>query len=113
MKSPRWVVMVVLVVMAGLASLAVAAETATAPGAPAPAEPSGFSKVIGLAFAAALVAAVSIASAGYAVARVGSAAVGAVAEKPELVGRCLVFVALAEGLAVLGFALAVVMLFAM
>jgi V/A-type H+-transporting ATPase subunit K len=104
--------MVVLVVMAGLASLAAAAETGTAPGAAPPAESSDVSKVIGLAFAAAFVAAVSIASAGYAVARVGSAALGAVAEKPELMGRSLVFVALAEGLAVLGFALAVIMLFA-
>jgi V/A-type H+-transporting ATPase subunit K len=99
--------------MAGLASLAAAAETATAPGAPAPAGSSDASKVVGLAMAAAFVAAVSIAGAGYAVGRVGSAAVGAVAEKPELMGRSLVFVALAEGLAVLGFALAVVMLFAM
>ncbi len=45
------------------------------------------------AFASAAVSAgLSAAAAGYAVAHVGSAAVGALAEKPELMGRALVLV---------------------
>ena len=46
----------------------------------------------------------------YAVARIGSAAMGAAAEKPELLIRSLLFVALAEGLAVLGFVIAIMLL---
>jgi len=55
----------------------------------------------------ALAAAVSIAAgmlgAGYAVGRVGAAALGAAAERPEITGRALLFVAMGEGIAVLGF----------
>ena len=40
--------------------------------------------------------------AGFAVARVGVAAVGALAEKPELFGRLLIFIGLAEGIAIYG-----------
>jgi V/A-type H+-transporting ATPase subunit K len=52
--------------------------------------------------AAALATAVSAIAAAYAVATVGSAAVGALAEKPELFGRILVLVGLAEGIAIYG-----------
>ena len=47
-------------------------------------------------------AGVSALAAGYAVAQVGSAAVGALAEKPELLGRVLILVGLAEGIAIYG-----------
>jgi len=40
--------------------------------------------------------------AGYAVAKVGSAALGAASERPELIGRALVYVVIAEGVAVWG-----------
>ncbi|MFN9210316.1 MAG: ATP synthase subunit C [Betaproteobacteria bacterium] len=40
--------------------------------------------------------------AGYAVAKLGTAAVGALAEKPELFGRLLIFVGLAAGIAIYG-----------
>ncbi len=49
-------------------------------------------------------------AAGYAVARVGAAALGAASEKPEIMGRALAFVALAEGLAIFGVLVAVVLL---
>ncbi|OHC74443.1 MAG: H+transporting two-sector ATPase C subunit [Rhodospirillales bacterium RIFCSPLOWO2_12_FULL_58_28] len=48
--------------------------------------------------------------AGYAVAMVGSAAVGAIAEKPELLGRLLIFVGLAEGIAIYGLVIAILIL---
>ena len=49
-------------------------------------------------------------AAGYAVGRVGSAAVGAVAEKPELFGRVLVLVGLAEGIAIYGLIVSILIL---
>jgi V/A-type H+/Na+-transporting ATPase subunit K len=65
---------------------------------------------IGLGAAAAFAVAVSIIGAGYAVGKIGSAALGAAAEKPELLIRSLLFIALAEGLAVLGFAVAMMLI---
>jgi V/A-type H+-transporting ATPase subunit K len=52
--------------------------------------------------AAGATTAISSFAASFAVARVGSAAVGALAEKPELFGRVVVLVGLAEGIAIYG-----------
>jgi V/A-type H+/Na+-transporting ATPase subunit K len=60
--------------------------------------------------AAAIAAGLSTLAAGYAVAVVGSAAVGALAEKPELLGRLLILVGLAEGIAIYGLIVAVLIL---
>jgi V/A-type H+-transporting ATPase subunit K len=60
--------------------------------------------------AAAIAAGLSTLAAGYAVAMVGSAAVGALAEKPELLGRVLILVGLAEGIAIYGLIIAVLIL---
>ena len=60
--------------------------------------------------AAALVAGLSALGAAYAVAVVGGAAMGAVAEKPETAGRALVFVGLAEGIAIYGLIVAIMIL---
>ena len=51
---------------------------------------------------AALATGLSSLAAGYAVAKLGTAAVGALAEKPDLFGRLLIFVGLAEGIAIYG-----------
>jgi len=48
--------------------------------------------------------------AGLAIGNVGAAAMGAVAEKPEIAGQALIFVALAEGLVVFGFITALMIL---
>lgn len=48
--------------------------------------------------------------AGLAIGNVGSAAMGAVAEKPEIAGQALIFIALAEGLVVFGFITALMIL---
>lgn len=48
--------------------------------------------------------------AAYAVAKVGSAAVGALTEKPELLGRVLILVGLAEGIAIYGLIIAILIL---
>ncbi|MDJ0873559.1 MAG: ATP synthase subunit C [Gammaproteobacteria bacterium] len=60
--------------------------------------------------AAALAAGLSAIGAAYAVARVGSAAMGALAEKPELFGRLLIFVGLAEGIAIYGLIISILIL---
>jgi V/A-type H+-transporting ATPase subunit K len=48
--------------------------------------------------------------AGMAIGNVGAAAMGAVAEKPEIAGQALIFIALAEGLVVFGFITALMIL---
>jgi V/A-type H+-transporting ATPase subunit K len=63
----------------------------------------------GLAAAAGATAASSLA-AGYAVAKVGTAAVGALAEKPEMMARLLIFVGLAEGIAIYGLIISILIL---
>jgi len=49
-------------------------------------------------------------AAGMAIGNVGSAAMGAVAEKPEIAGQALIFIALAEGLVIFGFITALMIL---
>ena len=60
--------------------------------------------------AAAISTGLSALAAGIAVAYVGAAAVGAVAEKPEMAGRALIFVGLAEGIAIYGLIIAIMVL---
>jgi V/A-type H+/Na+-transporting ATPase subunit K len=88
------------------AAMAKAGETASGG---APTDLMSAYKSIGLGAAAAFAIAMSVIGAGYAVGRIGSAALGAAAEKPELLTRSILFVALAEGLAVLGFAIAMML----
>jgi V/A-type H+-transporting ATPase subunit K len=71
--------------------------------APTPARGVGF-------LAAAISSGLSVLAAGYAVAKTGVAAMGAVAEKPELIGRSLIYVGLAEGLAIYGLIVAIIIL---
>jgi V/A-type H+-transporting ATPase subunit K len=84
-------------------SLPVFAQTAPRAGADAAVAPWAM-------IAAAIAAGLSTLAAGYAVAMVGSAAVGALAEKPELLGRVLILVGLAEGIAIYGLIVAVLIL---
>ena len=69
------------------------------------------SNVAGWAFfSAALVTGLSGIGAGIAVAYVGAAAVGAISEKPEVAGKTILYVGLAEGIAILGFGIAFIIL---
>ena len=61
-------------------------------------------------FAAALAVGMGSIGAAIAVAAVGSAAMGAMSEKPELGGRALIFLGLAEGIAIYGLIIAVMIL---
>lgn len=53
---------------------------------------------------------ISTAAAAHAVARLGSAAIGALAEKPDQFGKLLIFVGLAEGIAIYGLIVSVLIL---
>ena len=107
-KISRWAVMT-----AGACSLLLLTAATTLAAEPAaevlPGTASSEFQKIGLGAAAAFAIAMSIWGAAFAVARIGSAAMGAAAEKPELLNRSLLFVALAEGLAVLGFVIAIML----
>lgn len=66
---------------------------------------------VGLAYiSAALAVGLACLASGYAVARIGSAGLGTVSEKPELTGRVLVFLGLAEGIAIYGLIIAIMIL---
>ncbi len=81
---------------------ALAAETAAVPPDP---------DVLRWGFAsAALAAGLAALGAGYAVAQVGTAALGTLAEKPDLFGRVLVMVGLAEGIAIYGLIVSILIL---
>ena len=57
-----------------------------------------------------IIVSTSVLSAGYAVARIGTSVMGAVTERPELLGRAIVFVGLAEGLAIYGLLMGLLLL---
>jgi V/A-type H+-transporting ATPase subunit K len=101
LMAPFVLALLLAPVMAQVAAGA-AQETAATPASP---------EVMKWGFiAAALVAGLSALGAAYAVAVVGGAAMGAVAEKPETAGRALVFVGLAEGIAIYGLIVAIMIL---
>jgi V/A-type H+-transporting ATPase subunit K len=62
------------------------------------------------ALAAALSTGLAAIGAGIAVGMVGAAAAGAIAEKPEIFGRVLIFVGLAEGIAIYGLIISFIVL---
>lgn len=59
---------------------------------------------------AALAVGLSTIAGGIAVGLVGAAAMGAVGEKPEISGKALIFLGLAEGIAIYGFIIAIMIL---
>ena len=60
--------------------------------------------------AAALAFGLGALGAGMAIAKVGSAAMGAISERPEIASNALIFIAMAEGIAVFGFIAALMIL---
>jgi V/A-type H+-transporting ATPase subunit K len=89
----------------GAASAFAQTTAQTAAAAPAPAL-GGSVKYL----AAALAVSVAAVAGGVAVAKIGSAAMGAMAEKPELSGKALPYVGLAEGICLWGFLVALLIL---
>lgn len=95
----------------GTATLVRAAESAAPAAAGGAAVVAKAAPSDALYYAVALTVGLACLGAGYAVAKVGSAAMGVLSEKPELFGRVLIFVALAEGIAIYGVGVAVLLLF--
>ena len=104
--------LVVLALVLGLAATALLVTVGPAMAA----GPSGAAAAVGSEawsfglIAAAVSTALAALGAGFAVARVGTAAIGALAEKPELFGRLLIFVGLAEGIAIYGLIVSILIL---
>jgi len=110
MKSWCVTSMAVIIVMAAAAVLTAAAQAQTADDEPGDSQSvekvsaggSGLTKETAMVFAVAITVGVGCLSAGYAVGKVGAAALGAASERPEIMGRALIFVGLAEGIAIYG-----------
>jgi V/A-type H+-transporting ATPase subunit K len=112
MKRPsRWLI-AILFCTAVTAVLATVALVAAGPALAAEAAPVAVDpSVLRWGFmAAATSAGLAALGAGYAVAQVGTAALGALAEKPDLFGRVLVMVGLAEGIAIYGLIVSILIL---
>jgi len=104
--------LIALALLLGLGSTALLLGT---PAAHAASETAGAAKgalldANWLFIGAALATGLSSLGAGFAVGKVGTAAVGALAEKPELFGRLLIFIGLAEGIAIYGLIVSILML---
>jgi V/A-type H+-transporting ATPase subunit K len=89
-------------------AVAVGAAVA-APHDSAAAQPSGGAGGMALLAAAIAVAGASIGAA-FAVAHTGAAALAAMSERPELFGRAMVIVGLAEGIAIYGLIIAIILI---
>lgn len=63
-----------------------------------------------LAIGAGIAVGLAALATGYAQAKIGSAGVGAITEKPELTGRVILLIAIPETLVILGFAVAAMIL---
>lgn len=63
-----------------------------------------------LGLAAVLAVGISCVTSSYALSRIGTAAMGAMSEKPELGGRAIVFLGMAEGIAIYGLIVAIMLI---
>ena len=110
MKLKKWFPGMTRALLAGAFLFGTSALAADVQQAASNGDSSSVYRTVGLGLAAAISVGLSVLGAGIAVGRIGSAAVGAIAEKPELLPRAILFVALGEGLAILGFAFAMMLL---
>jgi V/A-type H+-transporting ATPase subunit K len=76
----------------------------------APAVQRAPSETVALAISVAATTSFACIAAAYAVGKVGAAALGAASERPEILGRALLFVGLAEGIAIYGLIIAILLL---
>jgi V/A-type H+-transporting ATPase subunit K len=112
-RSPRTALRRLLTVnvIAAIAALAAAAAVSLGLVDPALAQTAASKSGAGSAFIGAGIAiAGSAIGAGIAVAYTGAAALAAISEKPEMFGRAMVIVGLAEGIAIYGLVIAVVLI---
>ncbi|MFF6772900.1 ATP synthase subunit C [Streptomyces sp. NPDC012637] len=107
-RSVRWFLVSNLLMLMGALALLVMGLAGVALGAPAQAaaaEPNGTALI-----AAAIAVAGASIGAAVAVAYTGAAALAALSERPELFGRAMVIVGLAEGIAVYGLVVAILLI---
>jgi V/A-type H+-transporting ATPase subunit K len=100
----RFLVFLVLILV--VSSMAVFGQEAAAEGAAAAEGSASIWKYI----AAALAVGISCIAGGIAVGQIGSAAMGAMSENPELSGKALPYAGLAEGICLWGFLVALLIL---
>ncbi len=117
----RWTITLTAAIVLGVAfalglglSAAVAAPgekaAETTEGETTVAAPRSATETVGLAISVAVTTSLACVSAAYAVGKVGAAALGAASERPEILGRSLLFVGLAEGIAIYGLIIAILLL---
>ncbi|MEU8617818.1 ATP synthase subunit C [Streptomyces sp. NPDC048623] len=107
-RSVRWLLVSNLLMLVGSLAVLVLGLSGVALGAPAQAaaaEPNGTALI-----AAAIAVAGASLGAAVAVAYTGAAALAALSERPELFGRAMVIVGLAEGIAVYGLVVAILLI---
>ena len=112
-RAPSRALRHIVIVNAAIAlgALAVVAALALGLADPAGAQADAAASSSGSAYIGAAIAiAGSAIGAGFAVAYTGAAALAAISEKPELFGRAMVFVGLAEGIAIYGLVIAIVLI---
>jgi V/A-type H+-transporting ATPase subunit K len=107
-RRPKYVLTLVLIfAFLSMAFSVVSAFAAEAPEAAAAADSS-----VGLGLlAAALSTGLACIGAGVAVGFVGAAALGVVGEKPDFLGKTLIYVGLAEGIAIYGIIISILIMF--
>ena len=93
-----------LLVLAGACAYAVEGDAAAAEAVAKTTNPAIF-------YAIAAIMGIGSLSASFAVGKVGAAAMGAAAEKPELLGKAIAFVGLGEGIALFGFLISLFLVF--
>jgi V/A-type H+-transporting ATPase subunit K len=91
-------------------ALAGAAPGADVPGESAASRPLSDTVTMWGFISAALCTTLGAWGAAYAVGHVGAAALGAMGERPEIAGRALIFVGLAEGIAIYGLIISIMIL---
>jgi V/A-type H+-transporting ATPase subunit K len=94
----------------GLIALVMVAKAMAANGAAAEAKVVPDQVLMWGFVAAALSTGIGALGAAYAVSHVGAAAMGAMGERPEIAGRALIFVGLAEGIAIYGLIVSIMIL---
>jgi len=93
------------------ASVGFASGPAAAPAEGQPEAASGELSTTGKAFAAALAVGICAIGTGLAMGRIGSAGCGTIAERPDSLGGVIILLAIPETMVILGFVVAVVILF--
>lgn len=112
MMKRKAMLLVLLVLMFGAGAAALWAEEAQPPAQAAEQEPKKRDITVGLiAFAAAVAVGLTALGTGLAQSRIGAAGAGTIAEKPEAAGTIILLLAIPETLVILGFVVAIVMLF--